>query len=79
MLLLTLDVRAYIASQATARFPGLSIDQSLLITWATVLFWGFVWPWLRIALHKRPLHRLVARLVNEVDASTQGWNPAVRR
>ena len=32
-----------------------------------VLFWGFIWPWLLIAIHKRPLHRLVARIVSEVD------------
>jgi hypothetical protein len=27
-----------------------------------------LWPWLLIALQKRPLHRLVTRLVTEVDA-----------
>lgn len=68
LLLLTLDVRGYIAGHATARVPGLSIDQSLAIMWAMVLFWGFVWPWLLIALHKRPLRRLIARLIAEVDA-----------
>jgi hypothetical protein len=30
--------------------------------------WGFIWPWLLISLHKRPLHRLIARLIAEVDA-----------
>jgi hypothetical protein len=68
VLLLTLDVRGYIVRHATAGLPGLSIDQYLLIVWAMVLFWGFVWPWLLIALHKRPLRRLVARLIAEVDA-----------
>jgi hypothetical protein len=68
VLLLTLDARGYIARHATARLPGLSIDQSLGIAWVMVLFWGFVWPWLLIALHKRPLHRIVERLVREVDA-----------
>jgi len=68
MLLLTLDVRGYIARHPTARLPGLSIDQDLLVAWAMVLFWGFVWPWLLIALHKRPLRRLIARLIAEVDA-----------
>lgn len=68
VLLLTLDVRGYIARQPTSRFPGLSVEQNLLIAWTMVLFWGFVWPWLLIVLHKRPLHRLVARLVAEVDA-----------
>lgn len=67
-LLLTLDVRGYIARNASARLPGLSIDQNLGIAWVMVLFWGFAWPWLLIALHKRPLRRLVERLVREVDA-----------
>lgn len=70
LLLVTFDVRGYIASHATARFPGLSIDENLLVAWAMVLFWGFVWPWLLIVLHKRPLHQLVARLVGEVDVKT---------
>ena len=72
VLLLTLDVRGYIARHATARLPGLSIDQNLGIAWVMVLFWGFVWPWLLIALHKRPLRRLVERLVREVDAQAAG-------
>jgi hypothetical protein len=71
-LLLTFDVRAYIAEHTASRLPGLSTDQNLLIAWTMVLFWGFVWPWVLIAVHKRPLHRLVARLVGEVDASAIG-------
>jgi hypothetical protein len=67
-LLLTLDVRGYITDHESARLPGLSIDQNLAIPWFMVLFWGFAWPWLLIALHKRPLRRLVERLVREVDA-----------
>jgi hypothetical protein len=67
VLLLTLDVRGYIARHSHAMLPGFSIDQNLLIAWAMVLFWGFAWPWLLIALHKRPLRRLVTRLIGEVD------------
>ena len=66
-LLLTLDVRDYIARHAAARLPGLSVAQNLGIAWIMVLFWGFIWPWLLIALHKRPLRRLVERIVREVD------------
>lgn len=69
ILLLTADVRGYIASHSTARFLGLSIDQNVFIVWTMVLFWGFAWPWLLIALHKRSLHRLIVRLVSEVDAA----------
>ena len=70
VLLLAFDARGYIANHPAGMVPGLSIDQNLLIAWGMVLFWGFVWPWLLIALHKRPLHQLVARLVAEVDART---------
>jgi hypothetical protein len=66
-LLLAVDVRGYIASHPASQFPGLSIDQSVAIAWSMVLFWGFVWPWFLIALHKRPLRRLIARLIAEVD------------
>jgi hypothetical protein len=67
-LLLAVDVRGYLAQHPTSRLPGLSIDQSVAVAWTLVLFWGFAWPWLLIALHKRPLRRLVARLIAEVDA-----------
>jgi hypothetical protein len=33
------------------------------------LFWGFAWPWLLIALHKRPLRRLMNQIIVEVDAA----------
>ena len=68
VLLLTLDVRGYIARQTVTMMPGLSTDQNLALAWVMVIFWGFAWPWLLIALHKRPLRRLVERLVREVDA-----------
>jgi hypothetical protein len=51
--------------------PGLSIDQNLALAWLMVVFWGFLWPWLLISMHKRPLRRLVTRLIAEVDAGDQ--------
>jgi hypothetical protein len=66
--LLTFDVRSYIAREPSAGMPGLSTDQNLALAWVMVLFWGFAWPWVLITLHKRPLRRLVERLVREVDA-----------
>lgn len=66
-LLFTTDVRSYIARNPASRVPGLSVDQNLLILWAILLFWVFVWPWLLIALHKRPLRRLLERIIGEVD------------
>lgn len=34
-------------------------------------FWGFRWPWLLVAFHKRPLHHLMDRLIAEVDAAAR--------
>lgn len=68
VLLLSLDVRGYMARHQDSMIPGMSIDQNLLVAWLMVLLWGFVWPWLLISLHKRPLHRLVTNLIGAVDA-----------
>jgi len=67
VLLLTFDVRTYIAQHPASMLPGLSLDQNLLVAWFMVIFWGFVWPWLLIAMHKRPVRRLVERLIAEAD------------
>jgi hypothetical protein len=72
ILLLTFDVRGYIAEYATFGLSGLSTDQHFAIAWVMVLFWGFVWPWLLVALHKIPLRRLVQRIVHDVDAKAVG-------
>jgi hypothetical protein len=71
-LLMTMDVRAYIARESSARLPGISLDQNLALAWIMVLFWGGAWPWLLIAFHKRPLRRLVERIIGEVDAEAAG-------
>jgi hypothetical protein len=67
ILLLTVDVRTYIIEHPRQMFRHLSSEQNLLVAWAMVLFWGFLWPWLLILLHKGPLRRLVERLIKEVD------------
>ncbi len=33
-----------------------------VIFWAMVIFWGFVWPWVLVAMHKRPAARALERL-----------------
>ena len=69
-LLLTVNLRGYIAADPARRMlPGLSMDQNYGVAWGMVLFWGFVWPWLLIALHKPALRRVVARVVKEVDTT----------
>jgi len=66
--LLFTDVPSYIEAHPARMIPGLSTEQNLLFAWTMVLFWGFVWPWLLIHLHQRPLHRLLERVISEVDA-----------
>jgi len=76
VLLLGFDVRAYLVQHQSSMIPGFSIEQNLMIGWLMVLFWGFIWPWILISLHKRPLHRLIACLVAEVDAKAASTSPS---
>lgn len=69
VLISVFDVRGYLASHPGAMIRGLSVDENAQIAWALVMFWGFIAPWLIIAFHKRPLRRLVERLIREVDRS----------
>jgi hypothetical protein len=68
-LLLTVDVRRYIAEHQPSMIPGISVEQNWRIAWLMVLFWGFVWPWLLVALHKRPLRGLVTQLIATIDTT----------
>jgi hypothetical protein len=72
VLLLTADIRAYIAGSRWRMLSGLSVNQNLTLVWAMALFWGFLWPWILIGLHKPVLRRLMQRLITEVDA--QGFS-----
>jgi hypothetical protein len=62
-----LDLPVYIANNADARIASLSVNQTLLFAWSNLIFWSVIWPWVLISLHKRPLRRLLARIVDEVD------------
>jgi hypothetical protein len=64
-----IDIRTYIARHVAARISRWSIDQNVALVWTMVLFWGFAWPWFLISLHKRPLRRLIERIIQEVDAA----------
>ena len=37
------------------------------IFWVVVIFWGFVWPWILAALHKRPAAKALERLFAEIN------------
>ena len=69
---LWLDLPSYIRDNAHARLPGLSVNQTLWFAWVNLSFWGFVWPWILIGLHKRALRRLLTRIVREVDQQAVG-------
>ena len=66
---LVFDIRDYIVRHPRSSIPGLSTEQNVAIGWVMALFWGFAWPWILIALHRRPLRRLMNQIVAEVDAA----------
>ena len=66
-LFLVIDIQQYIANNRHARIPGLTITQNLYLAWANIIFWGFVWPWILVELHKRPLRKLLAKTIAEID------------
>ena len=66
---LVFDIRGYIARHPGSRISRLSLDQNVAVAWTMALFWGFVWPWILIVFHRRPLRRLLERIIGEVDAA----------
>jgi hypothetical protein len=72
------DMRGYIATHPTSRVPGLTPERSVAVAWGIVIFWGFVWPWLLIALHKPALRRLITRLITETDAAASAFRAEQR-
>lgn len=75
---LTFDIRAYLERHPSSMFPGLSMDQNVAIGWAMALFWGFAWPWILVAMHKRPLRRFMERIIAEVDGTAERPETAAR-
>jgi hypothetical protein len=61
------DLHVHTEAGPALMIPGLS-DNPQFVEWVMIAFWGFVWPWLLIAFHKRPLRRLFERIIAEVDA-----------
>jgi hypothetical protein len=67
--LLLFDLRTYIAENPGPEYLGLSPDQNVVNAWSMALFWGFVWPWILIALHKPHIRGLMNRMIVEVDSA----------
>jgi hypothetical protein len=76
--LLLFDLRTYIAEHPGPEYLGLSPEQSVGLAWAMALFWGFVWPWVLVIGHKRPLRRLMESLIADVDVAAGGAAPRPR-
>ena len=70
-LLLLFDLRGYIAANPGPEYLGLSPDQNVAIAWSMALFWGFAYPWILVAMHKKPLRRLMDSLIAEVDVTAR--------
>jgi hypothetical protein len=64
-----IDIRDYIARHPGAAVPGVSLEGNVAVAWGMAFFWGLVWPWILIAFHKRPLRRLMDRIIFEVDTA----------
>ena len=67
VLFLVLDMRKYIANNPQARIPGLTITQNVNFAWGNIVFWGYIWPWILVGLHKRPLRKLLSKTIAEID------------
>jgi hypothetical protein len=67
--LLIFDLRTYIADHPGPEYLGISPERSVWLAWAMALFWGFAWPWVLVAGHKRPLRRLMESLIADVDTA----------
>jgi hypothetical protein len=65
-------LREYLADHPASALPGLSLDQNVALAWGMAAFWGFVWPWILIAMQRRPLRQLIEGLIAEVDAQAAG-------
>lgn len=40
-----------------------------ILFWSFVLFWGLLWPWILVVLHKRPVSRLLRYIFDEINQS----------
>jgi hypothetical protein len=66
VVLFVLNPGGYVSRQPGIR--GLSTRQAVYLAWSMAAFWGFVWPWILIALHKPSLRRLMKRIIADVES-----------
>lgn len=51
-------------------YPDLPTNVMLLVFVPMILFWGVLWPWILVALHKRPAAKCLTRIFDEVNAAS---------
>ena len=68
ILFLIAGLREYLLHNPASQMPGLSLEANVAIAWTMIGFWGFLWPWILIELHKRPLRRLMEGILSDVDS-----------
>lgn len=59
---------AFGVSLLPAQYYGASSQAMLWIGVPMLVFWGLVWPWILIAIHKRQAAKLLLRILDEVNA-----------
>jgi len=69
LVFLSIDLPRYMETHPGSTVRGLSVRENLALAWGMAIFWGLVWPWIGIAVHKGPVRRLFERIVAEVDAA----------
>ncbi len=47
--------------------PMLNREIGFAIFWGSVAFWGFIWPWVLVAIHKRFAEKALNNIIHEVD------------
>jgi len=62
-----LDLPRYIEEHPGSQIPGASIRVDVAIAWGLAIFFGFVWPWLMIFIHRGQIRNAMRTLISEVD------------
>ena len=55
-----------------ALFPPawfMNADRMPILKWTMLGFFGFAWPWILVAMHKRPVRRCLVGILDEVNGS----------
>ena len=62
-----IDLPRYIEQHPGAQIQGVSVRVNVAIAWGLAIFFGFVWPWLLIFIHRGQVRHAMQTLIAEVD------------